>query len=266
MITIGAYLLIDVKSGKFYVGSSFDVDKRIQRHINDLNKNIHHNKSLQEVWWANKCLSHSIIPAQTREEAYAIEAELLDRHKDNDLLLNVGLGVKGGDNITRNKNREDIIARMTKTLRSRMSYMLPSERKIVFGQPGKQNGMWGKTHTAEARAKISKAHIGKISPIRGLKKNLSPEQRKLISDRAKKKVGVLNPFFGRKHSDEIRRHLSEVAKAASRTPPNAKKVEIDGIVFKSATEAGKQLNVSKSLILYKANSEKEKYVNYRYVT
>ncbi|MDD2819447.1 MAG: NUMOD3 domain-containing DNA-binding protein [Candidatus Nanopelagicales bacterium] len=266
MTIIGAYLLIDVKTGKFYVGSSGDIEARIKRHLFDLNKNQHHCHGLQKLWWENKALSRSYIPTNTREDAYVVEAELLDRYKDSDLLLNIGLGVKGGDNLTRNINREKIIAKITESVRSRMSYMSATERKILFGKLGKRNGMWGKTHSAEARAKIAKANLGRPSPLLGLKKNLSPEMRKRISDKAKKRIGALNPFFNKKHSVETRRRLSELAKAAARTPPNAKKVKIDDTVYNSATEAARKLNVSPGLILYKVKSEKEKYTNYRFVT
>ena len=46
----GIYEIYCCKSGKRYIGSSKDIDKRWQSHISDLNNRIHHNFYLQKAW------------------------------------------------------------------------------------------------------------------------------------------------------------------------------------------------------------------------
>jgi hypothetical protein len=90
---------------------------------------------------------------------------------------------------------------------------------------GKNNPMFGKTHSEEARQKISEvaknissetrrkmsvAKIGKNSPMLG--KPHSEETRKKLSEIGKKLVGDNNPFFGKTHSEETKQKLSEAGK------------------------------------------------------
>ena len=47
---IGIYKITNLKNGKFYIGSSKDMDRRWYEHINELNKNIHINKKLNYIY------------------------------------------------------------------------------------------------------------------------------------------------------------------------------------------------------------------------
>lgn len=264
MCAIGTYLLTDVKTGKFYVGSSENIRKRLDRHIRDLNCNEHHCPELQELWWSNKQLRETIFQTETREEAYALEQDILDRYKDSDLLLNIGLGVKDGDNLTRNPRRDEIIELMKLKAQAFMSCLSKQERIQLFGLPGSKNGMWGKTHTQDARNRISKAQRSRIHQS-GYKLNLTDEQRTELSERAKLRIGELNPFHGKSHSDETKKRISETKKAQGLLPPNTRKVVVDGQVFESLTEASRQLGLSPALMLYRLQSDKEKYSSYHYL-
>lgn len=50
MKIVGVYLIKNKVTDKFYVGSSIDIDRRWKRHIDDLSKNKHHSKKLQNSW------------------------------------------------------------------------------------------------------------------------------------------------------------------------------------------------------------------------
>lgn len=263
MKIIGVYLLTDVKSKRFYVGSSGDIKKRLERHFYDLNRNQHHCSELQNLWWKNKGLTTSIFPTITREEAYELEKDIITRFSKSNIMLNVGLGVKGGDNLSRNKNRDEIILKTKNSIKERMSILTADERKVLFGLPGQRNGMWGKNHSIETRNKMSEFH--RLRP-RASGWKLSDERKKAISELAKKRTGELNPFFGKVHSEETKKRISEKKKTQNLLPPNTRKVKIGERVFESLTEASRQLGVSPALILYKIKSEKEKYFDYCYFT
>lgn len=261
MNDIGAYLLVDVKTGKFYVGSSQNVTKRIERHLRELKAGEHHCSNLQDIWDKNQFLEEYVYPTETREEAYALEQELLNKHDGSDLLLNIGRSVKGGDNLTNNPRREEIIAKMRESIIERYSSMSLQERKI-FGSKGEKNGMWGKAHTAEAREKISKANLGNKHRL-GLP--LSDEHKKLLSEMASQRTGEKNPFFGMNHSDETKKRISETKKLQGLKPTNSRQVLIEGVIYESVTEAGRQLGIAPALLVHRLQSTKEKYSSYQYL-
>lgn len=245
---IGVYILFSPRTGKFYVGSSGDLAKRHDQHFTELRKNRHLCVGLQDLWNSGHDIFFFPVTVETREEAYALEQDILDRYRDDDKMLNVGLGVWGGDNLTRNPNREDIIRRMKAGLQTRMNLLSPIERKLIFGQPGPQNGMYGRTHTSEARKKISDANSGKVRRV-GF--TLSDEQKKVLSDHAKTRIGIKNPFFGKKHTEETKRTIAEAIRANGLLPTNSRKVSVDGKVYISLTEAARCLSISPGLMVYR---------------
>lgn len=262
MDIIGAYLITDFWTKKFYVGSSRNVKKRFQGHIAQLQRGKHHNSELQSLWWKTKGFSLTVFPTETREDAYLLEQDIINRHLESPLMVNIGMGVSGGDNITRNKNREDIISRIKKSVIERMSITSADDRRLLYGRPGSLNPMWGKTHTEEVRRKMGQASIGNKYNL-GRKK--SDEERRKMSERAKLRTGELNPFFGKKHSEETRQKLSARMKELKRTPTNARKVSVDGGCYTSVRAAASALGVSPELIRHRIKSPLSKYDGYSYI-
>jgi len=72
-----------------------------------------------------------------------------------------------------------------------------------------------------------------------------------------------NPFYGKTHSEEIKKKLSENRKG--KKPSNIRKVKIDGILYESLSEASKRLNLSASLIIHRIKSKNDKYGDYEYI-
>lgn len=263
MESTGAYILTDKKTKKFYVGSSFDVEKRIDRHVHDLNSGKHHCLPFQKIWNENSKLVVTFFPTATRDDAYILEQDIIDRNLTSANLLNIGLGVKGGDTLSRNPNKENILARIKDSCRKTLNSFTDLEKKLLYGRSGNKNGMWGKTHTPEARKKMSEINLG-ISR-RGYGFKLSDKQRKQISEAAKLRVGNKNSFYGKHHSVETKTKLSEKRKAMKLIPTNARKVMVSGIEYVSLTEASRQLKIAPALMVYRLKSKKPLYQNYQYV-
>ena len=262
MKIIGTYILTDNKTKQFYVGSSNDIKKRFKQHYSLLNSNRHHNKLLQKLWWDNNGLVESIFPTDTREEAYLLEQDIIDRFKHTKLLLNIGLSVEGGDNITRNPDKEKILDQMKKSAVKRLSLLTADDRRILFSNLGKL-GMTGKKHTEESKLKMSINGKGKPGPI-GQKLNLSLDQIKNRSEKASLRIGNKNGFFNKKHSEETKRKISLNKKGI--IPVNRRKVRYNDIIFESLKSLSDYLNMSIEGTRRRVISSNEKYSNYNFVT
>ncbi|MGL5013283.1 MAG: NUMOD3 domain-containing DNA-binding protein [Bacteroidales bacterium] len=260
-MTCGVYKLLHVKSGKFYIGSSSNIEKRIKRHFRELSHGAHHCSRVQKLYDKNPDAEFKVGKIVcNREEAYEIEQSIITENLDNKKFLNIGKGAIGGDNLTRNPRRLQIIENIRRGVHGWLDTMTEADKKWLFGKNGSKNGMYGKTHTAEAKAKISKANTGNSYC---LGKKWSSESRKAYSEQLKgKRLGAENPFFGKTHSRATRKHLSKVNKG--RKPVNQKRILIDGIQYISASEAARQLGIPMVTIAWRARNAKPEYDNYTY--
>jgi group I intron endonuclease len=195
---------------------------------------------------------------------------------DAKLLYNVS-GAAGGGNMIAFMERKEynkLCKAKSKAGKAYMKSLTQEERDAKFGRNGSQNGMFGKTHTKEARAKIVKALTGnkKLIAVRKGKtfeeiygEDRAKEIRKKLSDSAKVRfVGEGNPFFGKSHSEEVKEHISKMNKGNK--PPNMRKVKIGKTTYESATAAAKKLGVTTGTICHRIKSPNVKFKDYKYLT
>lgn len=259
---IGAYILLEPNTGCYYFGSSEDVEKRIARHYKDLRSGNHHCQPLQQIWNQHPHLEEMVYPTQDREEAYQLEQAFIQANSFNrDGMVNVGTGVRGGDNLSRNPRREQIIASITHSLRQRISSMNPEERKQTWGRPGEINPMFGKTHTAEVRLAVSEINKGNSYALGSTR---SPEMRQRLSEIASERKGEKNPFFGKSHSEETKEKI-RASKIGQGSPVNAMKVSVNGNVYDSIKKACEGESISYPTMVKRINSSHVKYANYFFV-
>ncbi len=264
--TIAAYVLVEPNTGFCYYGSTGDIKNRLDRHYRELRAGSHHNPGLQAVWDQYGSLVEHVFPCETREEAYKWEAAYIESNKFGGGMLNVGLSVSGGDNLTLNPRREEIITEMTESLNTRYADMSADERKRVYGKAGIANGMFGRTHTSEARALQSAAQTAEVrratsERFKGVP--LKPHVKQALSEHAKTRTGEKNSFFGKTHSVETRQRIREQKLANPTIPANSRKVEVDGIVYDSLSAAARQTGISPALMVYRLQKGKS---GYRYVS
>lgn len=257
---IGVYILKNGKTGKFYIGSTGNIERRIREHFLAMKNNSHVNKNVQELWNKGFGFTEIIIPCDTLEEAREMEDQLIKSNLDSRLLLNIGMQALGGDNLTRNPDRDKIIDKMKKSLELRYGEMTPSEKRMIYGKFGPRNGMYGKTHTPEVKELIGNLH-------RGHKywegKSHTTEAKEKISRHAKTRTGSKNPFFGKEHSPETKEKIRNAN--LGNKPPNMRKVSVDGVIYESLNQVKRELNISPALLIHRIKSKKPKYQDYFYV-
>ncbi len=247
------YTLTLVSTGLIYIGSTYNVEKRIKRHMDALARGAHHNRILQQAWIGNGDILVCSFECANREDAYALEEKLI--HKTltgpfKNRLANIGENARAGNNLTRHPDKEEIIKRRTATQNAVLAKLSFKERREKYGRPGEMNGMFGRTHTEESRRLISEKHTGRHY---GVGRKLSPEHVKKIRARAKLAIGEKNPFFGKKHSEETKRLLR--IKQLGKKPTNSLTVSAEGLIFQSAADAGRHFKLSNSLASYRVRSK-----------
>lgn len=74
--------------------------------------------------------------------------------------------------------------------------------------------------------------------------------------------GKNNAFYGKTHSSETKKKLSE--SRMGKKPSNIRKVKIDDIIYDSLSDASRNLGIGLSLIIHRIKSKNDKYKGYEY--
>lgn len=255
----GVYRIKCVANDYFYVGSAVDCAKRVREHLRSLKNGTHHNVFLQRVFNKYGSGAFNIRVKETKDQISArrLEQHYLDRYCGQKCCMNIGRKSSGGDNLTNNPNRKQIIKNITKGVRRSMRAMSSEERIEKFGNSGSANGMYGKTHTAKVRKILSKLHTGN-SHAKGHKWSEESRER-LASAIAKKQAAgtYVNAFQGRKHSETTLAKMRAAQSRADRVLPlNTLRIKVGKKTYLSASKAAEALGCVAATILNRARSEK----------
>jgi group I intron endonuclease len=147
MNKVGIYKITNKINGKFYIGSSKQIERRWWEHQNDLNKNKHVNQKLQSAWSQHGSNEFEFTIIETVDESQLLIREqfYLDTFKPHLIGYNISDTASGGDNFTNNPNKEDIRQRL-------------SDLNLEYKNP-----MFGKNHSPEAIEKQKNAASGRYT-------------------------------------------------------------------------------------------------------
>ena len=223
-IISGIYRIVNTKNDKSYIGSSKNIIRRWYIHKSALKNNRHHSIYLQRSW--NKHGEQSFKFEILKQLDNPSEDQLFKEELKHitELLPQYNIGdVGGGDNLTNNPNREDIIRRMTETLREQVSKMSEQERKERWGRPMDKNPNWkGGQTICECGARISSINQ--------------------TCSECRSRSGQQNPFYGKHHSQKTITNLSD--KMKGRLPTNTNPIILNGVSYTSQADAARKLGVS----------------------
>lgn len=216
----GIYAIENVYNNKLYVGSSINIEKRWNRHRKDLVKNRHHNIFMQRSYlkYGDDCFVYFVL-----EYADIVSRDTLNKQEQYwiDLIkpeYNIG-GVAGGDTFTKNPRKEEIRKIHAENLRS----MDRSNNPPRFGE---LNSNW--------KGGVS---ITRLRCECGNSKGYGAEKCMKCTD----KSGENNSFYGKHHTEETKRILSE--KLKGKICPTRKRVLYKEIIYESAKIAAEVLGV-----------------------
>jgi group I intron endonuclease len=144
----GVYKITNEANGKFYVGSSKDIEQRFTEHKMMLKNNKHVNIILQRSWnkYTEKSFSFTILEECPPENCALREQHYLDTLQPfKSIGYNIGKTALGGDNFSNNPNKEQI------------------REKMKEWNGGENNGMFGKHHTDTAISKQKQRAVGRYT-------------------------------------------------------------------------------------------------------
>ena len=214
----GLYKITNIENGHFYIGSSENIYKRWRRHRYELTHQRHHSAYLQRAWdkYGENNFTWELLtlvepPQLLEEEAFWITV-LAPAY-------NVG-SVGGGDNFSNNPKKEEIRLKMSRA--SLKLWENPAYRSKVTPKPGKLNPNWrGGNWTKRL-----------VCPKCGGKKTYTAKTCIKCRDRS----GSANPFWGRKHTPNMKAQLRKLRTGQLLSPETKEKCRQKSVDFYASAE------------------------------
>ena len=187
----GIYCIENIINHKKYIGQSVDIYNRWHKHKNELLHNHHDNDYLQKsfnkygldnfnFYILEECSPENL---NEREIYYICYYQTLNDNYGYNLKAGGQDGtvskygeIKKSNSLTNTYQNTNL-----KEIRRQDALKQWSDPEIKAKHCGENNGMYGKTHSSEAREKISKSQKGRISPKRNTTPVLCVELNKIYS-------------------------------------------------------------------------------------
>jgi group I intron endonuclease len=144
----GIYMILNIVNGKFYIGSSVNVDSRMSGHKHSLNKGNHHSKYLQRAWDKHKEKSFifELVEKCDSEDCLKREQVWLDFHKCYD--KNIGYNIVNiAGRTTGYKHNKECLLKMSMNKKIMNSKLTKEELKGIYGKGRKDKPISDEHHS-----------------------------------------------------------------------------------------------------------------------
>lgn len=220
---IGIYKIINEENGKFYIGSSKNIEKRFKRHLNELNKGTHHSIHFQRAFNLNKNMLLKLEVIEECDLNNIVEKEqyylnLLEPWKTG---YNTSKLASGGDLISNHPNKEEIYKKIGNTIKQINAKLNDEEWDKKFCKYGEDNYNW-------------KGGISTLTYIClgcGETKPYDKKYKNEYCNQCRPRSGENNSFFGKKHTEETRKNLSIKHKGKKLTDEAKEKCKIAALAY-----------------------------------
>lgn len=274
------YLLVNSKTGKYYIGATSNQQQRKKTHLKQLKGKQHINHKLQKAYDEDAGFAFKPLIVKDVETAFILEKILLKEHKKD---LNI-LNLTGSASVTSESRKKQSDAHIQRFKDN--PHLIEDLKK----QTGSNNPFFGKTHSVENKDnhslfqkeqwnkpgyKLNQSILAKkrweSNEFREnqIKTNTeawsSPAIRAIVSEKAKQRMA--DPVFianlSAKQTDRMKNpdlvNLSRQGAIKQWEDPRMREklcrsLTIDGKTYESAVTAGKQLNICYATIRSRAFS------------
>lgn len=236
---IGFYSITIEKSGFVYFGSTKNLSNRLSHHLGNLRRNMHPNNKLQKAYNLNKKVIIDYRFTKTREEAYLIEQEEIDKVWGSILVCNACRDVR---NNVMSMHTEEVKNKRLKTMNSPEFIKSQSNRTIEqWKDPEKRARLLSNMNSKEAILKRTaslntpeaKAKAKAYRETLAYKEQQSLRLKELWKDPIYREKTLSN-----RDSEKVR-----IANEARRKP-----LLINGKIYSSAQEASLELKYTPASI------------------
>lgn len=212
MKTSGIYCIENLISGKKYIGSSINCERRFRSHKSALRRNVHRNPHLQLAWnkYEEENFSFKIILICEVKELDRYEIDLIKTYKtfDRDYGYNLDAGGTYGNRLISKETRN----KLSLIKKNRGDWKGASNP--CYGKPfvGKSHPWTGRHHTNYTKNQISSFFKELFkdktkNPMYGRHHGIETKQK--IRDSRKKYKGKNHPMYGKRLSKETKRKISD---------------------------------------------------------
>ena len=259
------YKITNKENGKFYIGSTIDIEKRKGRHFEDLEHGRHHCFYLQRAY--NKYgksafeISYKELEVNEEKDLRILEERYIGYCWNSGKLYNVSKKGCGGDLISYHPKNKEFRELQSKLVRERYSKLSEEEKRTLSEKMrGDNNPNYANYWTDEMKKKMSdywkKYYSEHKCVLKGKTyeeiygKEKAAELKRKMSERSKLKIGNKNSFYGKHHSEETK-ELIRQKRLGKKNIACSKKILVDGIIYESVNDCASKLGIKFSTVAYR---------------
>lgn len=248
---IATYILTNKATGQFYMGSTNNLARRLNRHRNDLEKGTHHSDKLQSQFFGWEHIEIEYTIHADHEAALQAEQCQIDELYLDPLCCNVSTWSHGFWGGAYGKPQE---------VRDRAANKLRGYKHTDEFKEKCRQRMLGSVMSADQKEKISEALLGRV---------VSDQTRQRISAAQKGRVdpSKFGPTRALKAVETKRLNGTMGHTEASKAKiaaANFKSVVIEGVTYPSLQDAGEILGYGRQTVAYRLNSPSRKFKDWNW--